>query len=377
MKKRLLAGLTGTEFMRRHWQKSPLLARHALPEYADAVTREDLLALAQRDDVESRIVRRSGGRWHVQHGPFAAQAIARLPRTGWTLLVQGVNETLSQAALLLREFSFIPYARLDDIMVSYAVPGGGVGPHFDSYDVFLLQGQGARRWQVSQQQDLELVADAPVKILKRFRSEHEWQVEPGDLLYLPPQCAHDGVAIGECITFSIGFRAPSAQALGQHFLEFLQDRLDLPGLYADPDLQATRAPGRIPREMIASAASMLEGLRWSRRDVTEFMGAYLTEPKAHVVFVPPPRRAALGEFVKRARKQGLRLALPTRMLTCGASVFINGETLRAAGGTLLLFAALASGRELRAPLELDTSAGRVLYDWYRAGYIEIGAQTPA
>jgi 50S ribosomal protein L16 3-hydroxylase len=374
MKKSFLAGLTRSQFMRRHWQKEPLLALHALPEYANAVTREDLFALAERDDVESRIVSKSAGRWQVRRGPFARRDVARLPRSGWTLLVQGVDQKLSQAARLLREFSFVPYARLDDVMVSYAAPGGGVGPHFDSYDVFLLQGQGRRRWQVSRQRDLELVDGAPVKLLRRFRPEQEWRVGPGDLLYLPPQCAHDGVAVEECMTYSIGFRAPSAQELGHHFLDFLQDRLDLKGMYADAGLRATRAPGRVPPAMIDRAASMLDALRWSRDEVAQFMGSYLTEPKANVVFERPARRATRSEFVRRARKLGVRLALPARMLVSGRDVFINGESHRVESTACRLFAKLADARLLHAPLALDARAGRVLYEWYRAGYIELGAE---
>src|ERR1700720_131276 len=174
MPKKLFPDLTRTEFMRRYWQKKPLLARAALPEYTNAVVRDDLVALAGRSDVESRIIRQISGRWQVQHCPFTHSAIARLPRSGWTLLVQSVDHVLPQAARLLREFSFIPYARLDDVMVSYAAPGGGVGPHFDSYDVFLVQGHGERRWQVSRQCDLELIEDSPVKILRNFQPEDEW-----------------------------------------------------------------------------------------------------------------------------------------------------------------------------------------------------------
>jgi 50S ribosomal protein L16 3-hydroxylase len=151
MKKRFLAGLTSAQFMRRHWQKQPLFAPRALTEYADSVGREQLFELATRDDVESRIVSRIDDRWHVEHGPFDRRRMSRLPRAGWTLLVQGVEQKLRQAARLMREFAFVPYARIDDVMVSYATPGGGVGPHFDSYDVFLLQGQGQRRWRVSRQ----------------------------------------------------------------------------------------------------------------------------------------------------------------------------------------------------------------------------------
>lgn len=360
--------------MRQHWQKKPLFAAGALPDYANAVTRDDLLALAEQDDVESRLVQSSQGRWQVRHGPFKRRDFARLPRSGWTLLVQGVDQKLPQAARLMREFAFIPYARLDDVMVSYAAPGGGVGPHFDSYDVFLLQGHGKRRWQVSRQRDLDLVADAPVKILKRFAAEQEWLVTAGDLLYLPPQCAHDGVAVDECITYSIGFRAPTAQELGQRFLEFLQDRLELPGIYADPHLQPTRAPGRIPRDMIERAASMLEPMRWSRADVDQFMGTYLTEPKANVVFDPPARCMAPNVFVRRAARAGVRLALASRALVSGRTLFINGEAIRAGAAEFKVLGRLADQRQLTAPLHLDPEAARTLYAWYCAGYIEIGAE---
>ena len=370
MKKTIFAGLTRTEFMRQHWQKKPLLARNALPGYADAVTREDLMALAERDDIEARIVSRTGARWRVQHGPFTRRAISRLPHSGWTLLVQSVDQALTQAARLLREFAFIPYARLDDVMVSYAAPGGGVGPHFDSYDVFLLQGRGRRRWRVGRQRDLELVPDAPVKILRHFRHEQEWVLEPGDLLYLPPRCAHDGVALDPCITYSIGFRAPSAQELGFRFLEFLQDRLELDGVYADPDLKATRTPGRVPAEMIARTASMLEELRWSQRDVVRFLGCHLSEPKGEVVFARPTRILAIREFVRRMEREGVRLVLRTRMLTRGRHIFINGESRYCQSESARLLAKLADKREL-APIRPGAEAGHLLYDWYRAGYIEV------
>ena len=207
-----------------------------------------------RDDLESRLVQRQGRRWRVRHGPFGPRELQRLPRSGWTLLVQGVNHALPAAQRLLDAFSFIPYARLDDVMVSYAPAGGGVGPHFDNYDVFLLQGEGRRRWRVSRQRDLELVAGAPLRILRRFRPAREWVLDPGDMLYLPPRCAHDGVAMGGgCITYSIGFRAPDAQELGARFLDYLQDRLRLSGIYEDPGLKPQRHPGRLGDDMVRNA----------------------------------------------------------------------------------------------------------------------------
>ena len=201
----LLNGLSPAQFLRRHWQKKPLLARAALPQFASLVTRRDLFEMARSADTESRLILRNGRRWQVNHGPFTRRDFAQLPARNWTLLVQGVNHVLPQAQALLAQFAFIPYARLDDLMVSFAPPGGGVGPHFDSYDVFLLQGEGRRRWRVSRQRDLALVEGAPLKILRDFRAGREWELAPGDLLYLPPRCAHDGVALEECITCSIGF----------------------------------------------------------------------------------------------------------------------------------------------------------------------------
>ena len=174
MMKAPFAGLTAAEFLRRHWQKRLLLVRGALAQYADLVQPGTLFELAGRGDLESRLVLRHGRRWQVQHGPFERRELRGLPRSNWTLLVQGVNHAMPAAQQLLGEFSFIPYARLDDLMVSYAPDGGGVGPHFDNYDVFLLQGEGRRRWRVSRQRDLELVAGAPLKILRRFRSAREW-----------------------------------------------------------------------------------------------------------------------------------------------------------------------------------------------------------
>ena len=372
MKKKVFAGLTRADFMRQHWQKKPLIARNTLSEYAEAVTREDLMALAQRDDVESRIVRKNGQRWRVQHGPFTRRDFSRLPRNGWTLLVQSVDRMLPQAARLLREFDFIPYARLDDVMVSYAAPGGGVGPHFDSYDVFLVQGRGRRRWQIGRQQNLELVPNLPLKILRQFRPEAEWTLETGDFLYLPPHWAHDGVALGECITYSIGFRAPSAQELASGFLQFLDDHLELEGQYGDPDLRVTQSPGRIPATMIARVASMLRKLHWSREDVALFLGCYLTEPKPGVVMVKPSRPESPLDLAKRIGREGLRLALNTRMLSRGRLIFINGEMHICETRAARLLGALADARELTPPVRLDRESQGLLYEWYRHGYIQVG-----
>jgi 50S ribosomal protein L16 3-hydroxylase len=371
MKKTFLAGLTHAEFLKRHWQKKPLLARDALKRYAGAFSRENLFALAQRDDMESRIVRRTHERWHVEHGPFRLRDLQRLPPTHWTLLVQGVETARAPAARLLREFAFVPYARLDDLMVSYAVPYGGVGAHFDSYDVFLVQSQGKRCWRVSRQRNLDLVADAPLKILRNFTADREWTVAPGDVLYLPPRYAHDGIAIDECITCSVGFRSPASQELASRFLDFLQDRLQVGGMYEDPDLEPVNQPARLPDAMIEHTAGVLQDVQWSRADVVEFIGRYLSEPKGTIVFARPSRPLSRPNFTRQALRRGVHLAPATRMLFHRHQIFVNGENARAEAGTATLFRRLANARELGPGVEMPARGWQLLYEWYLAGYIAL------
>lgn len=203
----LLGGLTPAQFMRGYWQKKPLLIRQAIPGVASPVSRDALFELAADYDAESRLITHFRNKWQLSHGPFEPGSLPAVTRKAWTLLVQGLDLHVDAARALLDRFRFIPDARLDDLMISYATDGGGVGPHFDSYDVFLLQVEGRRRWRVGAQKDLSLQPDVPLKILENFEPSDEWVLEPGDMLYLPPHIAHDGVAEGECMTCSIGFRA--------------------------------------------------------------------------------------------------------------------------------------------------------------------------
>jgi 50S ribosomal protein L16 3-hydroxylase len=367
-----LAGLTPRAFLRRHWQKKPLLARGAFPDCAGIVHPETLFALAGRDDLESRLVRREGRRWTVRHGPFGQRELGRLPGAGWTLLVQGVNHALPAAQKLLERFAFIPYARLDDLMVSYAPRGGGVGPHFDSYDVFLIQGEGRRRWRISDQRDLALVDDAPLRILRRFRPAREWVLRPGDVLYLPPRCAHEGIALGDCITYSVGFRAPSARELGARFLDYLQDNLALDGIYEDRGLRPARRPGWLADDMVRRMLGMLRRIRWSNADAVRFLGTYLTEPRDPVRFIRPRRALAEHAFATHAARRGVRLADPTRMLFRGRTIYINGEARTLPASAAKALCRLADRRALAPPARLDRDAVRMLYPWYRAGYLTIG-----
>jgi 50S ribosomal protein L16 3-hydroxylase len=371
----LLRGLSPRRFLARHWQRRPLLARDAIEGFAGLLSPRELVAFACRDDVQSRVVVRMGSRWHVHHGPFEPRFFRRLPSRGWTLLVQDVNHYLPGAQALLQRFDFIPYARLDDLMVSYAPPGGGVGPHFDSYDVFLLQGLGHRRWSIGRQRNLALLPDAPLKLLAEFRPERTWVLGPGDMLYLPPSCAHDGVAEDECMTYSIGFRAPAWQELAVEFLSYLQDQIALEGMYADRGLEPALRPARIGTDLLRAARSRLDRIRWSRADVLRFLGRHLTEPKSHVFFERPRRALSLHGFRRRAVRAGVALTLKSQMLYEGSQVFINGEAARLRGRALARTQALADARRLRPGDDDPRELFEHLYRWYRAGYLQIGPES--
>jgi 50S ribosomal protein L16 3-hydroxylase len=347
MSLRLLGGLTPREFLRRHWQKRPLFVRRALPGFKEVLSVQALARLSLRDDVESRMVQRRAGRWSTEHGPFRS---LRPKKRDWTLLVSGVNLHEAGAEALLRRFSFIPQARLDDVMVSYATPGGGVGPHVDSYDVFLLQGGGRRRWTV----------------WDRAGKPSRWVTARGDLLYVPPGWRHDGVALEPCFTYSVGFRAPAGAELGAAFLDWLHERGLPQARYRDPDLVPTRKPARIPPQLVAFAENLVSRIRWTRRDVERFLGEYLSMPKPHVVFRPVRGRRAL-------RSSLVRLDPKTQLLHAGRRFFINGESVAvparaAAALRRLADQRLAPGAELaRARL------GDLISAWQRQGYLHLEA----
>ena len=367
----LLGGLDPGSFLRRYWQKRALLVTRAIPDFKGIMPRAELFALAGRDDVESRVVTFERGQWTLLHGPFSKAQLKAMPDREWTLLVQGVNLHRAEGDALLRKFAFIPYARIDDLMVSYAAPGGGVGPHVDSYDVFLLQGTGRRRWRVSQQADLSLREGLPLKILRKFRPDAERTLDPGDMLYLPPRYAHDGVAIDACTTYSIGFRAPSAQELGTSFLDWLRDGIQLEGAYADPGMRTASTPARIDRVMRAKLTSMLSAVRWTDDDVARFTGGYLTEPKPNVTFTPPARPTSFARFAADARRKGLHLDMRSQVLYDEAHLYVNGDALAWPRSGVASLKSLANDRRLAARHLHGSPLLRLLYDWYRDGYLHI------
>ena len=358
-----LGTLTPREFMARHWQRRPLLVRGALPDVAAPLSRRELFALAARDGVESRLVRHTARGWSLEHGPFARSALPPVRQRGWTLLVQGVDLHDAAAHALLRRFRFVPDARLDDLMISWASDGGGVGPHVDSYDVFLLQARGRRRWRIARRFDATLDARAPLKVLRRFVAEQEYVLEPGDLLYLPPGWAHDGVAVGgDCMTCSIGLRAPKRGDLAAELAQRLGESYHDETLYRDAKQRATTSPARIPAALVRFAADALQRLAARPAAVERALGEVLSEPKAHVWFTKRRVSRRLGAVALDRR---------TRMLYDKQHVFINGEAVRLSGAHNAVLRKLADERSLdaRAVHAASPVVRKLLGQWLAAGWL--------
>ncbi len=362
----LLGGLSPAAFMRRHWQKKPCLIRQAIPGVKPPLSRTELFALAERDDVETRLMLQRQGAWELRHGPFTRRQIPALNQPGWTLLIQGLDLQVPAAHALLQQFRFVPEARLDDLMISYASDGGGVGAHLDSYDVFLLQVSGRRRWRVGPVKDATLVPDMPVKLLANFEPTEEWVLEPGDMLYLPPRWGHDGIAEGpDCMTCSIGFRTPTTTEMAREVLQRMIDALEAPEKephYRDPAQTATATPGLIPEALQTFTQKAVIAALNDSRSLACALGETLTEPKAIVWFEG-------GEAL--APGQGLRLDMRSKMMYDADHVFINGESFRAAGRDARLMRQLADQRALSAQecAGLSPGARELVEEWALSGWM--------
>ncbi len=368
----LLGGLTPSQFMKRHWQKKPLLVRHAIPNFVPCLGRAELVALAGQEGVESRLIIDSDKGWKMKHGPLAKRSLPPFSRKKWTFLVQGVDLHHDGVHALMQQFRFIPDARLDDVMISYATEGGGVGPHFDSYDVFLLQAHGQRRWRIGRNKDLTLQSGVPLKILQNFEAEEEFVLNPGDMLYLPPKYAHDGVAENECMTWSIGFRAPQKGELARELLQGLADEaFDGLGdaLYRDPQQLAVSSPAAIPQALGDFARQVVDQAVQNPDLLGSLLGEYLTEPKSNVWFEAPASEPALSAGVQLDRR--------SKMLYDRKHIFINGESFRVAGKDARLLRVLADDRALSAMAlrSLSPDAKEALLDWAHAGWLHARSMT--
>jgi 50S ribosomal protein L16 3-hydroxylase len=275
----ILGDLTADQFLAEYWQKKPLLIRNAIPNFEPPIDGDDLAGLSLEAEVESRLV--IGDDWALEHGPFEESRFASLPEQNWSLLVQGVDLWVPEVADLLSSFDFLPSWRVDDIMVSYAEDGGNVGPHFDYYDVFLIQGEGQRHWQIGQlcsEADLHTDSTA-LKILKNLKVSDEWTLNPGDMLYLPPKIAHHGVAIGQCTTFSVGFRAPAATEMLDDLATELLSRDITPNHLQDPPLNAAMANEPISGAYIQQVKELLQQTLDDEQMLGEWFAQFMTEPK--------------------------------------------------------------------------------------------------
>ena len=361
----LLGGISPAQFMRTYWHKKPLLVRQAIPGFKPLLSRSELLDLAGQDGVEARLVQQQGGgQWSLAPARFPRRRLPARKQPGGTVLVQGVDLHVQAAHELLQPFRFIPDARLDDLMISFATDQGGVGPHFDNYDVFLLQAHGKRRWRIGRQKNLSLQPDVPLKILTHFEPEEEYVLEPGDMLYLPPMWAHDGIAEGECMTYSVGFRSPKQDELARELFLRLSDAPDecpKDVVYKDPKQTAVAHPGEIPAALLDFARQALEKALAEPMALESALGETLSDPKPGVWFEPADDFGLI---------ENVRLNQRTRMLYDAQHIFINGESYLAAGRDAELMRQLADTRQLSSAevQQLSDDALQLLSSWVDAGW---------
>lgn len=370
LQKQLLGQISPKAFMKQYWQKKPRWVSEAYPDHWEWLTPKRIKTLATHPEVKVRLIQKTARKWQVYHGPLRPIDFKTLPQKNWTILIQDLQHWYPEADDLFRLFRFIPYARTDDLMVSYAVPGGSVGPHYDSYDVFLLQGFGQRHWEIAERYDDTLQNHSDIKLILPFSPEQSKILNPGDMLYLPPRWAHHGVAVTECLTCSIGFRAPSYPEWGDVFLNYLMDRMTLTGDYSDPELSATNNPARLPTSLTKKVHQKIRELLWNHTDVIECIGLTLSEPKLHVTFTPPKKPLSLKNFQKTLQVKKLTLHPASQMLYHGSHIFWNGEAHEFTARHLTLPKILANNRQL-APGLIDEPNLSWLFEGYQAGWCNI------
>ena len=328
----LLGGLTPREFLRDYWQQKPLLVRQAIPGLESPISADELAGLALEEEVESRLVLEHGAHpWELRRGPFAEDTFSQLPERDWTLLVQAVDQFVPEVAEVLKDFGFLPSWRIDDLMISFAAPGGSVGPHFDNYDVFLLQAEGQRRWKIGQmcEADSKLLAHADLRILAEFEQTDEWVLEPGDMLYLPPRLAHYGIAEDDCMTYSVGFRAPSAAEVLTHFTDFLAQFLPDEERYSDAGMAPISDPHQIQQEALDRLKALLTEHMSDERLLLTWFGQFMTEPRYPELVSGPEIEeadflAALEDGAVLVRNPSARLAWSE--VDVGLVLFASGQS---------------------------------------------------
>ena len=378
----MLGGRSAADFLRDYWQKKPLVIRQAFPEFRSPVSPDELAGLACEEGVESRLVIENddGKPWQLHNGPFDPERFSSLPEHDWTLLVQGLDHWVPDAADLLEHFRFVPNWRLDDIMASYAPKGGSVGPHYDQYDVFLLQAQGHRRWTFGGHCDhtSPRVDGTPLRILSSWEGEETVTLAPGDMLYLPPGIGHHGVAEDDCITLSVGFRAPTVDDILTGFTDFLCGQSDASDHLDDPDLQIQRNPGTIAPEVIDRVADVIHRKMSDRRQLTLWFGQFTTAPKSMDIVVPSEEPIAPEVFSDLVREgaqlrwnEGSRFAF--HEFGGETALFVDGEQYLLKGDARPLAPLMCAGARIDmtelATLVDDTAIGGLLSHLYNQGSV--------
>ncbi len=375
-KNHILGKISIDVFLKKYWQKKPLLIRDAIKNFNSPITEKDLFRIAQNENAISRLIEFKRGIWQVKYGPFKKSGLPKKINTSWTILVQNINHHVPFAESFLNLFKFIPYARLDDLMVSFATKKGSVGPHFDSYDVFLFQAKGEREWKISEQKKFSLDKKSAIKIITNFKAKNTWVLKPGDLLYLPPNVGHWGISQSDdCLTYSIGFRAPGTFEIQSKFLDFIQDNLITikNDLYKDPNLNLQKNPAEINSNMMKKIHHIVNRLRWNTNSINTFIGQLLTEPIEGAVF-ETSKSMTLEIFKKDLVRNALKLNPKTRMLFIKNNFYINGEIIETDKKSIMYLKQLANDREvsIKSPLsKKDLNAlGIVLRPLYLSGFID-------
>lgn len=370
-----LADTPVEQFMTEDWHIRPRLFRQAIPGFEAVCDLDTVFEMASDEDIESRLIQRTGDHWNLQHGPF--EDLPSLDEPGWTVLVQGVDHHLPEAFDLLQLFRFIPDARLDDIMLSMASNGGGVGPHYDSYDVFLLQMHGKRRWKIGPLTGSSLKKDAPLKILENFTPTEEFLLEPGDMLYLPPNYGHDGVAEGVCTTLSVGFRAlTKAEVLSGIFHDFADriqsDETLKKQLFSDPGRGIQNKPATLPDDLLEFAISLMQEFKPEQTEIVESLGKMLTEPKPIVYYENNTKDMSIEEIRHTLKCRGIALNMKTRMLVSENKVFINGECVNPKNkDTFEFLSKLANSKQIE-PKEVNSAIVNEETDYFVIGFAKAG-----
>ncbi|MBT8126542.1 MAG: cupin domain-containing protein [Gammaproteobacteria bacterium] len=368
-------------FLHDYWQKKPLLVKNAFPHIQSPLTPNELAGLACEDDVNSRLVieQHKQGPWHVVHGPLNEDDFNELPATHWTLLVTDVDKHVPAARALIDRFRFIPDWRIDDLMISYAPEGGSVGPHSDAYDVFLIQALGQRRWMINSDFDETCLDDTELRILQHFDAAEDWVLDPGDMLYLPPNIAHYGIALNDCMTCSVGFRAPSVSNMISEYAEFIAAATDREQRYQDPDLAYQQNPAEIQRTVLTRIKTLLAmQLAIDDDKLLRWFGEFTSEPRSGLHTEPPETQYASFHELCTAFTLETRIAqAPVSKYLYArrqdqAWLFVDGKTYV----TSPAFAAVLSGNRSLATRDVlasitDPADERVLLDLYNNGQLLI------